>query len=603
MSETIHKITRKVFLDSPRFEVPRYQREYSWQSEQITQLLSDIDSVELNVISIDDIEAATNHFVGLLVFIDESNENGERVYTVVDGQQRLSTFILIAAVAKDVINELISQPSITVEASTKLKTIKDHFEQYIYISSRPFGKKTQKLLPNNNDKNIYEILVLTEGNLEDKKKSILEKLGRSGLSRKYFKAYQQIYAHLLDKSKESDFLINFFVKFDAGVSFIPFISQSDTDAFNLFECLNDRGMRLSSIDLIKNKVLQQARENELESFENTWSEVLGGNGAISPDQSQSFIRNYLMIKNGHISKDDVYKTCKDSLKNNSAANSFLKDISFYGIYFRDITTVYEIQPSGQVVDYINDDQISEILFLLNKTKVKQWQALGLIAYTLFKESKINKKDFLDILNLVLKLCIRFKILNIRFNIIEKIIPHIAKSLFESKVDGVSKTHSEVIDFSKSELTKLIDKHVDSDKVFQVLENGYLYDDNDLAFILLRIIASENAKINHGLTFSKAIKLTLEHVLPEKHDQYWGQIDNVEDIKYSIGNMLLIEQVENTKLRNKTLADKCKIYEQLNPLDLVTNPSLHYTNADQESWINLFVKEREKDLIASLKNLI
>jgi uncharacterized protein with ParB-like and HNH nuclease domain len=94
MSETIHKITRKVFLDSPRFEVPRYQREYSWQSEQITQLLSDIDSVELNVISIDDIEAATNHFVGLLVFIDESNENGERVYTVVDGQQRLSTFIL-----------------------------------------------------------------------------------------------------------------------------------------------------------------------------------------------------------------------------------------------------------------------------------------------------------------------------------------------------------------------------------------------------------------------------------------------------------------------------------------------------------------------------
>lgn len=603
MSETIHKISRKIFFDSPRFEVPRYQREYSWQSEQITQLLSDIDSIELNIKSQDDIEAITTHFVGLLVFINEKNDSGEVVFTVVDGQQRISTFVLVAAVAKDVIKELLDQPGITVDAANKLNAIKDLFDQYIYISSRPFGKKTQKLIPNNNDKDIYEILVLTEGSLGEKKEKIIEKFGKSGLAKRYFKAYQQIYSHLLEKSKEENFLINFFVKFDSGISFIPFISKSDTDAFNLFECLNDRGMRLSSIDLIKNKVLQHAKnDTELETFDSTWSETLGNNGVVATDQAQSFIRNYLMIKNGHISKDGVYNICKATLKSNTAAKEFLNDITLYGQNYRDITIGYDVF-SYAAIDYINDEEISELIFLLNKSKVKQWQSLGLAAYHLYKTNEISRLNLIQLLNLLLKLSIRFKILNIRFNVIEKIIPTIANSLHKSTIDGEIKPLSEVVDYCKQEIIKLINRHVDDNKLKATLENGYLCEDNDLAFILLRIIAKTDSTISHGLTFSKVMKLTLEHVLPEKHEKNWGKIESVDEIKYSIGNMLLVEHSKNSKLSNKGFDEKCVIYNELNPLDLVGDPTLSYKQATQDSWVNSTVKTREIILTNKLKSLI
>ncbi len=128
MTEKIHKSTRKIFSDSPRFVVPRYQREYSWQPPQIDQLLSDIDAIDVIHKSKTNIVPKGNHFLGLLVFIDEQDSNGDQIFSVVDGQQRLSTFLLIAAVAKDIISTRLEDPKITKEISEKLSTIRTWFD-------------------------------------------------------------------------------------------------------------------------------------------------------------------------------------------------------------------------------------------------------------------------------------------------------------------------------------------------------------------------------------------------------------------------------------------------------------------------------------------
>lgn len=599
MTEKIHKSTRKIFSDSPRFVVPRYQREYSWQPPQIDQLLSDIDAIDVIHKSKTNIIPKGNHFVGLLVFIDEQDANGDQIFSVVDGQQRLSTFLLMAAVAKDIISTKLEDPKITKEISEKLSTIREWFDEYIYISSRPFGDKSPKFEPNINDKDIYEILVLGDGTLFSKKTEIQNALGKRGLSRKYFKAYQHIHGYLSDQIEKrgEEFLVDFFVKYDAGVSFIPFISESDTDAFNLFECLNDRGMSLSAMDLIKNKVLQQAKEGELEKFEAKWSEIIGGDGVISGDRAQSFIRNYLMLKNGHTTNSQVYDVCKKLLPSNSATKIFLDELGEYGRYFRDISEVSGTTESG-VVLYIQDDEIAEILFLLNKTKVRQWQSLALSAYSDFRKGRLDRVNLVTILNLLLKLCVRFKLLNKRFNLIEKEVPILAQSLHNDSTD-----YPEIIQQCISELQNLITKYATDNELNAFLDNGYLYDDNDLAFILLRLIASGDNTIHHGLTFSKTQKLTLEHVLPEKHEQHWGYIENADELKYSLGNMLLIELKENIKLSNKAFEKKKEVYSSLNPLDLVSDPALKYENATQESWINSFIKQRESNISKRLKEIL
>ena len=602
MSEKIYKSTRKVFSDSPRFVVPRYQREYSWQSQQVEQLLWDIDDIELIHRSKSNITPKGNHFIGLLVFIDEKDQNGDQIFSVVDGQQRLSTFLLIAAVAKDIISAKLEDPNVTKEVSEKLALIRSGFDEYIHISSRPFGEKTRKLDPNANDEEIYEILVANDGTLEAKKTLVLERLGKRGLSKKYFRAYQCIYDYFSAQMKEQGdyYLVDFFVRFDSGVSFIPFISESDTDAFNLFECLNDRGMSLSAMDLIKNKVLQRARIKELGEFENKWSEVIGTDGYISGDKAQSFIRNFLMLKEGHITNGNIYKVCKDLLPDGEAAKLFLDEFSEYGRCFRDISEVSNSTASGLVI-YVQDDAIAEKLFLLNKTKVKQWQSLALSAYSDFKNGKLDKNNLLTILDLLLKLCVRFKLLNKRFNLIEKAIPSLAQDLHLQIVGQVETTYVEVVKYCIDQLNKMLDKHAPSSELIQVCDKGFLYDDNDLAFIMLRLIADHD--IHHGLSFSKTQMLTLEHVLPEKHEQNWGCIDNADELKYSLGNMLLIELRANVKLSNRNFDKKKEIYASLNPLDLVSDVNLRYQNATQATWVNSFIKDREANLVERLKLIL
>lgn len=604
MSEKIYKSTRRVFLDSPRFVVPRYQREYSWQPQQIDQLLSDIDSIELVHKSPSDIVPKGTHFVGLLVFIDEPDEKGNQVFSVVDGQQRLSTFLLMASVAKDIISTKLQDRLITKEASEKLTPIRGLFEEYIYISSRPYGKKFPKLDPNINDKDIYEILVLSDEPFEKKKSIIQDQLGKRGLSRKYFKAYQHIYDYFSEQinSKGEDYLVDFFVRYDAGVSFIPFISESETDAFNLFECLNDRGMSLSAMDLIKNKVLQRAKVGDLEKFEAKWIEVIGAEGFISGDKAQAFIRNYLMLKKGHITNSQVYEVCKDLLPDSAAADKLLSEFSEYGRNFRDVSEVSTATDSGIVI-HIRDDEVAEKLFLLNKTKVRQWQSLALSAYSDFKKGKLNKDNFVEILNLLLKLCVRFKLLNKRFNLIEKVVPELAQSLHAELVDGMNRPYLDVVQHCIAKLNDLIESHAPNDELNRIFDNGYLFDDNDFAFIMLRLIAGDGNVISHGLTFSRTQKLTLEHVLPEKYEQNWGRIENADELKYSLGNMLLIELTENVKLSNKEFDKKKEIYALLNPLDLVLDKSLKYQNATQSTWVSTFIKDRESDLVTRLKAII
>ena len=605
MAEAIYKTTQQVFAEPIQFVVPHYQREYSWTTQLIDELLQDIDSIPLILNKNNQASCSDTHFMGLLVFVDNiDEETGDSILSLVDGQQRLSTLLLIAATMKDIITIRLDNPSITKVMATELSAIKQECDRYIYISHRPYTTKKPKLKPNINDEEIYEILVLSEGTLADKEGMVQSKLKRQGLSKKYFKAYQHIHGYLSDQIKENgdEYLTRFYIRYDRGVSFIPFTSGSDTDAFNLFECLNNRGMSLTQADLIKNKVLQRAPKGDLDKFEAKWSEVIGEDGILSGDKVHPFIRNFLMMKKGHIANSQVYNVCKDLLPDLSSAEIFLDEIYEYGGYFRDISEV-TTQASNGTTLHVQDGEIAEILFLLNKTKTKQWQSLAFSAYSNFKTNKLDRPDLITILDLLLKICLRFKLMGTRFNFIEQPIPRLANSLYLESTNTKSHLSPNVVQKCIRELSELIAKYTPDGKIDRVLNDGYKFEDNDLAFIMLRLIAKENGAIPHGLAYSSTLKLTLEHVLPEKHQQFWGEINMVDELKYSLGNMLLVEQRANAKLSNRSFEDKKKEYQGLNPLDLVLNKSLGYQNATENTWKTSFIKSRELDLIKQLVTII
>ena len=132
MPEKIYKTTFSLFSESPKFEVPIYQREYKWGPQQIDEFITDIEGITLTHNG-DEIVPDFNHFLGLLVFIDGTNEESERVYHLIDGQQRISTITLIASVANDIISKALQDPDIVRSESGKLEQIKSLFKGYIYL--------------------------------------------------------------------------------------------------------------------------------------------------------------------------------------------------------------------------------------------------------------------------------------------------------------------------------------------------------------------------------------------------------------------------------------------------------------------------------------
>lgn len=592
----IYKTTRRLFADTPQIVVPPYQREYSWQPQQVEQLLADIENIKVSKHD-DEIKVESLHFAGLLVFID-THIDQNNVYELVDGQQRITTLSLIAAAAKDFISKALNEEAVNNDERQNLTNIKSAFDEYVSISARPFGTSRAKLVPNENDKLLFNLIIRNNDSYEEKLNKI-EAAGKKYLKKKYFIAYDYIFKYFTENYTKQGvvFLINFFVKYDSGLTFIPFNTKSDTDAFNLFESLNDRGVNLSALDLIKNKVLQNASNSESRaSFDEVWQEIFGREGIVEDNKSNAFIRTFLMLNKEHISQNQIYKTCKDILHDYESTNNFINNLKEYAIVWRKITQVITIE-NETIVQHIIEDDLSETLLLLNKTKVRQWYSVALATYKKYTDGLISHDAAKTILEITLKICIRFKILNKRFNIIEKKFPQLAKKINDIK----PATAQEIVSSAILELNEVLSNNVSNQDLSNAFEKGVQFDDNDLAYVLLRILLKE--KISHGLNFANTVKLTLEHILPESHLANWGSITDADEKKYSIGNMIIVALDKNSQLSNKNLAEKKRIYSQIRIFETVEKDGYRIDDFDQTRWISEGIKMREKEIIPLIKSLI
>ena len=92
-----HEITLKdLFGDKYIFEIPNFQRPFTWEKENFEQLFTDIkDALDLNKENYGDkIEDYEPYFLGsVILWIKDLKDDGSGVYAVIDGQQRLVTLL------------------------------------------------------------------------------------------------------------------------------------------------------------------------------------------------------------------------------------------------------------------------------------------------------------------------------------------------------------------------------------------------------------------------------------------------------------------------------------------------------------------------------
>jgi len=395
------KATEAKFLDflkkSSQFEIPIYQRTYSWTEKECRQLWDDVIRCGGN----DEIAV---HFVGSIVYIERglSQVTHHSPLLVIDGQQRLTTVTLLLAALAELVGE--EEPF-------------DGFSQrkianYYLLNPEEDGDRHYKLILSQTDKDSLKAIV---GGKELPKEHSL----RVKENHELFKAWLQKPGTDLETV----------CKGLAKLVVVDIALNRDQDNPQLiFESMNSTGKELSQADLIRNFILM-GLETELQTrlYEEYWRpmELDFGQEAYGT-HFDGFMRHYLTVKTGEIPRIyEVYEAFKAFARSSKdkdvgeAAHieSLVSEIRNYARYFCSMALCAE-----------SDPQLKKAFKDLRELKVDVAYPFLLELYHDYTQEVLSQEDFKNAVRLVEAYVFRRAVCSIPTNSLNKTFANFGKAL-------------------------------------------------------------------------------------------------------------------------------------------------------------------------------
>ena len=236
------------------YAIPRYQREYTWKMDQWESLFNDIE------------ENDPGYFLGSIICINQTTDTlAVQRLEVVDGQQRLTTLSLLFAALYQSLKLL--EKNLDDDQRVELINLK------------------RKLVLKKGDDQLRVIPQIQNSNQNDYR-AVLSDVGViSPFDTPAYAGNRKIFRAFLDKVSQACL-----VKIEVA---------SHADAYTLFESLNNRGMPLTAIDLIKNKLLARLETTEpgkVDHYFDVWNKLLGYLGDDYSVQERFFRHYYNAFK-------------------------------------------------------------------------------------------------------------------------------------------------------------------------------------------------------------------------------------------------------------------------------------------------------------------
>ena len=255
-----------------QYIVPKYQREYAWKKQNWEDLLNDL------------LENGEGHFLGSIICV---NKNTDSLRTnkleVIDGQQRLTTISLLYLAIYNKIKKLLD------DGKKEDEDLKNELLNLKWRILQKANRTETKLVLEEQHKNYqdYKSLLTNSQLLEFEEKNT--NLGNRRIAKTY-----NYFSNKLEEEKltEKTNILSFLKKVNSAL-LVKIEVKTTTDAFTLFESLNNRGMPLSALDLIKNKLFSELERHKImtinEAFKK-WQLILEN----LPDEKdqERFLRHY-----------------------------------------------------------------------------------------------------------------------------------------------------------------------------------------------------------------------------------------------------------------------------------------------------------------------
>jgi len=269
-----------------QFVVPLYQRPYSWLEPQLRQLWADILEQADTLVA----DETSSHFIGSVVLAPspEIRASGVQRWVVVDGQQRLTSLMLLLCAIRDHL-----APADPPERE-RLN------ELYLTNKWRADGDDYYRLLPTQEDRPAFIACI----------RELPEAGGGDGIGAAY-RFFQRMLVEIDDPADPHDIArIETVVR--ERLSFVEISASREDNVYRIFESLNNTGLRLSQADLVRNYLFMCLPTQGEEVYLSHW---LPMQRALSPDQLELLMYLDLVLRGEErVRREDLYRGHQERIR-------------------------------------------------------------------------------------------------------------------------------------------------------------------------------------------------------------------------------------------------------------------------------------------------
>lgn len=558
-----------------QYVIPTYQRRYSWHERQVGELMDDVAAIE----------NGDTHLLGSIVCLAGHHKAGLNQLELVDGQQRLTTVSIVLECIRERL-EVEGAPDETFEIGQLL-------------NAKPLGGKPVKKIA-------LESIDADEF-VQHLCRSEISGAKNQNLSGAFSFVRSRVADLSLEKLREFLYMLRnqtVIIRLDVGDA---------KDAFKLFETINNRGLKLSPTDIVKNFLLGNAARlgtDSLEFARKHWSKLLVDLDGTSSD---AFFRYYLMatlqrriltseviaefkslfmnqVKEAEtLPEHDSYKDSEDEQDEEaepvvsdlvSAVSPSLKKVDFNEFMTR--LTICAKVYGDLIFARTKDKRIDR--HLRNLRMIKAVQTYGFLMH--LRSNGCSDKDFREILKLTESFVLRRHVCRERSNDTEALFARLCANSPKSPIESTRAAYRELCPADEKFQAEFADAHFSANLI-------------DRARYCLEKIEAAKHGVYDELQVLGSEEVHVEHIMPQKiktkkaKDEFGDWVSylgaNAESIhsKYvdKIGNLTLFAGPLNIGASNNPFSRKKTAYKDSAiklTQELVNLPNFKFSNIEARS---------------------
>ena len=335
---------KSLMTDITSLEVPDFQRNYSWEEQQIDAFIKDMQVSRDN---------GRSHFIGSTILMKKSNDPSDKTFYIIDGQQRFTTIFMTVAIIRDQVKSLSTQEILPNSPNGNPINVLSRTREFLF-SNDETGQS--RLISNNLVRRFFYEHIIRESTDVNPRQPMPQRQKYSLELRKGYARIQTLIKEEL-RDKENDLeklrhLKNTLEAITNNFEILKIETMTFPESFDVFMTLNSRGMALGPSDLVKSVFMKSLTEGlseasveqENQAIASEWKDATDNIGDGDMDQ---FLRHFLvsrqkdsvqakgifnkigeMINEGDLDpKINARKVLDDVIQKSSIYSSLLKPLS------------------------------------------------------------------------------------------------------------------------------------------------------------------------------------------------------------------------------------------------------------------------------------